>query len=427
MPGILDNVTILRYAHVYRERTSGGVEQYISNLDRALLVKHRMTVLQTYLCSSDKDQVAEVEDVGIGRIIWLPIPIRQAKPTLLEMPKRARYICRCSAKLRLRNGQKMHWAVAASGLDLIRHRGGHLRHEGVVLSDYLSLLLTKGCIDLLSVHWLSYETGRLIRLALCNHLPFVFINHFENERFRLPQMRRWIAGAAGVATVSRKDLPNEIRQSSVILSDAVDTDFFNVLHTRPVISPKDPIVLLAGRVTEGKGHEDLLQAAAILAGQKEHCVICFAGAVESRSLQHKLRCQIASAGLDPAAVIFLGEVSQDVIREWYGKSDIVVLPSYSEGLPRVVLEAQAMKKAVVAYDCGGTCEALLPNETGFLVPAGNIEALADRIGFLLRNKAVRHRMGDAGRKFVSRCFSLPALVERHEQFYVNALAKRALS
>ena len=83
-----------------------------------------------------------------------------------------------------------------------------------------------------------------------------------------------------------------------------------------------------------------------------------------------------------------------------------------------------MQKAVVAYDSGGVGEALLPNDTGFLVQTGDIEALADRIAFVLGNEAERRRLGECGRQFVVGKFSVSALVRRHETFYMRALAGR---
>jgi phosphatidylinositol alpha-1,6-mannosyltransferase len=81
-----------------------------------------------------------------------------------------------------------------------------------------------------------------------------------------------------------------------------------------------------------------------------------------------------------------------------------------------------MKKPVVAYDSGGTSKALLANETGFLLKSGDVKALADKISFLLENEAERLRMGDRGREFVSSRFSLSALIQRHEAFYLSVLS-----
>jgi glycosyltransferase involved in cell wall biosynthesis len=143
--------------------------------------------------------------------------------------------------------------------------------------------------------------------------------------------------------------------------------------------------------------------------------------VESESLYQDLRSFVAAHGLEDRAV-FLGELDQEAIRNWYALSSVVVLPTYSEGLGRVLLEAQAMQKPVVAYDCGGVGEAVLPNETGFLVKTGDVQALADRIDFLFKNEAERVRMGKQGREFVLRRFGISAFVQRHEAFYLRALS-----
>ena len=163
--------------------------------------------------------------------------------------------------------------------------------------------------------------------------------------------------------------------------------------------------------------------------------ICTAPAVRARTLaiarQLESECvhvvtqknhgAAAAMGLE-RRILFLGEISAEEMRDWYGVSSVVVLPSSSEGLGRVLLEAQAMQKPVVAYDWGGTSEAVSPNETGFLVRTGNVEASADKISFLLGNKVERLRMGERGREFVSRQFSFSGLIQRHEAFYLRALS-----
>jgi glycosyltransferase involved in cell wall biosynthesis len=122
-------------------------------------------------------------------------------------------------------------------------------------------------------------------------------------------------------------------------------------------------------------------------------------------------------------VLFLGEKSAEEIREFYATSTIVVLPSYSEGLSRVILEAQSMAKPVVAYEIGAMSDIVLPDETGFLVRTGDINALADKLALLLENETACVRMGRRGRQFVSTAFSITSLLQRHEAFYLGALAK----
>ena len=111
----------------------------------------------------------------------------------------------------------------------------------------------------------------------------------------------------------------------------------------------------------------------------------------------------------------------------FNKKGVVFLPGIALDNPlgtfTTFIRSQAMNKPVVAYDSGGVKEALLPNETGFSVNMGNVKALAEKIEFLLKNQTERLRMGERGREFVCRQFSVSALVQRHEAFYLDALRR----
>jgi glycosyltransferase involved in cell wall biosynthesis len=98
--------------------------------------------------------------------------------------------------------------------------------------------------------------------------------------------------------------------------------------------------------------------------------------------------------------------------------DLLVLPSHSEGLPNVALEAQAAGVPVVATAVGGTPEVIEDGQTGFLVPPGDPAALAERIGRLLIDPALRARFAAAGRERVAARFSFAAQAED----YRNLLA-----
>jgi glycosyltransferase involved in cell wall biosynthesis len=93
-------------------------------------------------------------------------------------------------------------------------------------------------------------------------------------------------------------------------------------------------------------------------------------------------------------------------------------------LGRVLLEAQAKAKPVIAYDSGGMPEAFVPEKSGFLAEAGDTAALAGRLKLLLDSPMEGSRMGRAGRKFVLKHFSVSALVKRHEELYGRVLAGR---
>ncbi len=410
----------MRYAHVYRGRASGGVEQYLRHLDRGLLHRHRLTVLQMHLVRDDADHAIEVESVGVGRILWIPVPIRQTGSRLTDFPGRIAHICRTFRRDRQAGGGRSG-AILSFLQNLFGDHCGHLRYKAAIFSGHLQRFLAEQEVDLLALHWLSYDTGALAACARKAEVPFVFINHFDNARLSSPQVRRRIADAAAIGAISNCGIPADLRARCVNLSDAVDTEFFTPAKARPVPITAPSVVLLPARIEAGKGHRDLIEAARILIARKCDLTIALVGAVDSESLYQELRQSVSAMGLEKQ-VLFLGEKTAEEIRDWYAISSIVVLPSHSEGLGRVLLEAQAMKKPVVAYDCGGVREAVLPDETGFLLEPENVEALADKIGLLLENEGKRVRMGERGREFVSHRFSVSALIQRHEALYVSALS-----
>jgi len=416
-PGALDGVTIMRYAHVGRQRVSGGVEQYLRLLDRALLQKHRLTLLQMHLVTSEADDDIETENVGLGRILWVPVFIRQAHSRLADLPLRVAYICRRALRTPRQQGNGPAGAIFSLLKNLV-NQPRHLRYRTAIFSERLVDLLATEKVDLLALHWLTYDTDALISAAVKAKVPFVFINHFDNRR--LPLLREWANHAASIGVVSTQGIPDDLRNRSVNLSDAVDTEFFSPQQARSAAASGHPMVLLPGRIDLGKGHHDLIKAARVVVDRKLDLEVCFAGAVDSEPLHRELRRYVGDLGLEER-IHFLGEKTQEEIRDLYTQSSMVVLPSYSEGLGRVLIEAQAMEKPVVAYDGGGVSEALLPNRSGFLVRAGDVGALADKISVLLQDESARRRFGECGREFVSRQFGVSALVRRHEAFYLRTL------
>ncbi|MDH4258411.1 MAG: glycosyltransferase, partial [Candidatus Aminicenantes bacterium] len=103
--------------------------------------------------------------------------------------------------------------------------------------------------------------------------------------------------------------------------------------------------------------------------------------------------------------------------------DIAVLPSTShlEGLSRVIIEAMASGKPVIATDAGGNPEAVEDGKTGILVPPGEPDRLARAILELARDANKRKRMGEAGRKRAEQLFSIEMNVTRIEKIYEEIL------
>jgi len=124
--------------------------------------------------------------------------------------------------------------------------------------------------------------------------------------------------------------------------------------------------------------------------------------------------------------------SAEGVIEWWGhredmvatlnQADIVCLPSYREGLPKVLLEAMACGKPCIATDAPGCRELVRHYENGLLVPIKDAEALTEAIEKLLKNVALRRKLGVAGRERVEREFAVEKVVAAHLEVYREQLA-----
>lgn len=99
------------------------------------------------------------------------------------------------------------------------------------------------------------------------------------------------------------------------------------------------------------------------------------------------------------------------------KSNIVVLPSYREGLPKSLLEAAASARSVITTDVPGCRDAIENGLTGLLVPLKNVGALVEAIELLISKPELRHKYGQAGRVLAEKEFDINSVVQKHLQIY----------
>ena len=164
-----------------------------------------------------------------------------------------------------------------------------------------------------------------------------------------------------------------------------------------------------------KGHKILLQAAAAILQRYPNAHFILAGPGE---LEGELRAYVAANNLN-SNVSFLGDYA--AIPELLAALDIVVLPSISESLPNVVLEAMSAGRPVVASAVGGCTELIEHNRTGVLVPPGDPAALAEQILVLLDRPELRMQLGNAARKHAEREFNFTEAVKQLERVYDELL------
>ena len=172
-----------------------------------------------------------------------------------------------------------------------------------------------------------------------------------------------------------------------------------------------PLILFAGRLAEQKRVDDLLKAVDLLQHVQPDLRTMIVG---EGPLRDRLQETAKAYDLDDR-LRFLGH--RDDIPRLMAAADVVVLPSAYEGLPNVILEAMRYCKPVVATAAPGTTELVADNETGLLVPVGDVMLLARAIRDLVREPARAKRLGEAGRARVEAHFRVETMVARFAELY----------
>ena len=113
----------------------------------------------------------------------------------------------------------------------------------------------------------------------------------------------------------------------------------------------------------------------------------------------------------------------DDLGDWYAAFDALLLTSLNEGAPVVAIEAQAAGVPVVATDAGGTRTVVADGATGFVVPIGDVGALAERLRRLRDDLELRVRLGDEGKRRMRAEFSVERMVDDVQRIYEEALAR----
>jgi glycosyltransferase involved in cell wall biosynthesis len=171
---------------------------------------------------------------------------------------------------------------------------------------------------------------------------------------------------------------------------------------------------MIGRLADGKGHGVLLDAVATM--ETEVGSVCIVG---DGPLDEELATEISERDLDDH--VFLTGFRDDVPAV-LAASDILVLPSFREGTPRVITEAMASGLPVIATDIAGIPEQITDGENGYLIPTGTPEVLTDRLQELLADTELRTQMGAVGKEHAER-FSITAMIEELDEVYTSLLKR----
>lgn len=178
------------------------------------------------------------------------------------------------------------------------------------------------------------------------------------------------------------------------------------------------VTIVANMRHEVKDYPMFLRAAQRVSNTMPDVAFLLAGEGELQESLKQLAAQLEIAG----STLFLGR--SENIGELLSVSDVCVLSSTAEGFSNSILEYMAASRPVVATDVGGAREAIVENETGYIVPPGDDELMAERIISLLHDPAKARLMGEQGRRVVEEKFSSQALLQNTEALYERLLTAK---
>lgn len=163
-----------------------------------------------------------------------------------------------------------------------------------------------------------------------------------------------------------------------------------------------PRVIMVARLLKDKGVREFLEAARLLKKQGINGDFFCAGEIDPANPSSLTENDLAFWKTQNVVTFLGGEKDISSLLE---TMDIGVLPSYREGLPKVLLEYGAAGLPLVATDVPGCRDVVVPSQTGFLVPPQNSEALAQALLSLMEDKKLRQEMGNASRNRIEELYS----------------------
>jgi glycosyltransferase involved in cell wall biosynthesis len=258
-----------------------------------------------------------------------------------------------------------------------------------------------------------------------------FVEKYPLRKRFYDAMTRWIARRSDLVVTVAESLRRELlaqgmsAERIVTVHNFVDVGRFKAEDAEAAgrirrelgVPAGAPVIEILGRLNIEKGHTFFLQAAARVKPEFPSARFVIVGD-SYLSLRSDLEREAAALGLQ-AEVVFTGYRTD--IPDLLAAATVVVSSSLREGLPLALVEAMAAARPIVATAIDGIPELVDDGRTGILVPARDVERLADGILQLLRNPARAAEMGAAGRRLVETRFSAGRMASKMIEVYRAAL------
>jgi len=269
--------------------------------------------------------------------------------------------------------------------------------------------------------WFGYKVGLVVE----SHGNFEE-DLFGQRQILFPQLYRLFMQNAAHFSLKHADVFRAISRSTfqqlqrwspgkLIFQFMAWTDidaFFKASQAEKKSSPA--LILYAGILIPRKGVIHLLNAFAQIAEDFPDVRLILIGAEENAEYVHELQAQVKEYGLTKR-VMFIPPLSQEKLAQRMAQASVFVLPSFSEGLGRVVVEAMAAGTPVIGSRVGGIPDLIEDEANGFLVPAGDEGLLAEKIRWMLEHPESARQMGRNATHFARSFFSTEVYVNGYRQ------------
>lgn len=278
--------------------------------------------------------------------------------------------------------------------------------------------------------------GKRVALVIENHGDYLESIFLQRE-LRLRRLRRWFIGevarfSAGQADALRavsRETQQQLRRlagekPAIRFIAWTDIEVFSEAYRGIAEAERSrELICFVGAVIPGKGVENLIKAFAKVSDRFEGASLEIIGPRPNRRYFFELKRRLEDLGLEKR-VSFIGELPQGELAARLARARALALPSLSEGLGRVILEAMACGVPAICSDVGGIRDIVEDGKTGYLVPPGGVEELSGKMGLLLENRDMAVRMGEEARSRASSLFS-PSIYEEGYRKLITAAIEEA--
>jgi glycosyltransferase involved in cell wall biosynthesis len=245
--------------------------------------------------------------------------------------------------------------------------------------------------------------------SLYDRMRYGLLEYYE--RRAMPRARQLVAISAYVQK-AYADAPGCWER----INNPVPSSYFDLVdHAEP------GVILYAGSITEIKDILTLIRAVERVRGQYPTVILRIAGRVTSPAYAQRLHSYVREHDLEDS-VQFLGLLDRDEILAAYSHAAVVALASVQENAPMAVVEAMAAGKPVVATSVGAIPDIVQDDETGFLVPPGDDQGMAQAFMRLLADDGLSRRMGRRAKEIARAQFSAESVAQAYYGLYQRVLA-----